>query len=141
MEIDSVVIKSSGDFAEFRMSERNGLLRSAGSEFYRVTLEATDIKISVKVYAFDPFDKSFWSYFEDLANNWRGWESEKQWSSLEGEFKVSSESDSLGHIRMGFALESFDKWNAQIIINLDAGQLEDIAQKVKQFFFIEKTAS
>lgn len=123
------------------MSERNGLLRSAGSEFYRVTLEATDIKVSAKVYAFDPFDKSFWSYFEDLASNWRGWAGEKQWSSLEGEFKISSESDSLGHITMEFALESYGNWSAQIIINLDAGQLEDTAQKIKQFFLTEKSNS
>ncbi len=140
MEIDFVIIKSSDNSAQFRLSERNGLLLSDGSEFYRVTLEDKDIVASSNVYAWNPFSESCLSYFEDLANNWRGWTGEKQWNSPEGEFNISSESDGLGHIAMKFKLESYGSWSAQIILNLDSGQLEEVAQKIKQFFLIEKAA-
>lgn len=134
VETDSVIIKSSSDFAEFHLSERNGLFVSDGSEFYRVTIKSQDFTASSKVYAFDPRNEPCWCYFEDLANHWRGWSGEKQWNSLEGEFTISTESDALGHIAMKIMLESHESWSARIIIDLDAGQLEDIALKVKKFF-------
>ena len=134
MAIDSVIIKSSSNSAEFQFSERNGLFRSGGSEYYRLTLKAEDVAASAKVYAFDPFGESCRRYFDGLAVNWRGWIGEKRWKSLEGELTISSESDTLGHIAMEISLESYGNWKTQITVYLEAGQLKDIASQVKLFF-------
>lgn len=134
MEIDSVTIKSSDNSAEIQFTERQGLFRSDGAEYYRLTLKAENMTASSKVYAFDPFGESCWRYFADLADNWRGWTGTKLWNSLEGELKIFSESDALGHITMKIVLESYGSWKTQIIICFDAGQLEDISLKIKYFF-------
>lgn len=134
METDSVIIKSSANLAEFQFSERDGLFRSDGSEYYRLTLKAEDFMASTKIYAWNPFGESCCDYFVDLADNWRGWIGKKCWRSLESELTISSESDALGHITMEIVLESYGNWRGQITVYFDAGQLEDIASKVKRFF-------
>lgn len=58
MENDSIIIKSSNNFAEFQFSKREGLFRSDGSEYYIVTLKTENMTASSKVYAFDPLDNS-----------------------------------------------------------------------------------
>lgn len=133
MVTDSLTIKSSNS-AEIQFSEREGLFRSVGSEYFRVTLKTENMKASSKVYIFDPFDEAFCCYFAELAANWRGWNGIKQWNSLEGELQISSESDSLGHITMDITLESYGNWKSQIIFIFDAGQLDDISSKIKAFF-------
>ena len=65
MEIDSIIIKSSDNSAEFQFSEREGLFRSDGSEYYVVTLKTENMTASSKVYAFDPLDNSCSRYFAD----------------------------------------------------------------------------
>ena len=110
MVADSIIIKSSVNSTEFQFSEREGLFRSDGSEYYYVTVKSENLTATLKVYAFDPFGESCWRYFADLADNWRGWIGVKQWNSLEGELKISSESDSLGHIAMEITLESYGTW-------------------------------
>jgi hypothetical protein len=130
---DSLTIKSSNS-AEIQFSEREGLFRSVGSEYFRVTLKTENMMASLKVYIFDPFDKAFCRYFAELAENWRGWNGIKQWNSLEGELQISSESDSLGHVTMDITLESYGSWKSQITLVFDAGQLDDISSKIKAFF-------
>lgn len=134
MTIDSITIKSSDNSTELQFSEREGLFHSDGSEYYRVTLKAENMTASSKVYAFDPFDDSCSRYFADLANSWRGWNGVKQWNSLEGELKISSDSDSLGHIAMEITFESYGSWKSQITMAFEAGQLDDIASEIKTFF-------
>ena len=134
MTTDFISIKSSDNSSEFQFSEQAGLFLSDGSEYYRVTLKTEAMTASLKVYAFEPSGEYCWRYFADLADNWRGWSGIKQWSSLEGEFKISSESDALGHIAMEITLESYGEWKAQITAVFDAGQLNDISSKIKSFF-------
>lgn len=134
MESKSVTIKSSRNPAELQISERSGVSLSDRLEHYFVNLKHKDFTVSTKVYAFQPNGETCQDYFDDLANNWKGWTGKKEWSSFEGEFTISSETDSLGHIEMKVALDSFDNWNAQISINIDAGQLENISLAIKRFF-------
>lgn len=87
------------------------------------------------VYAFDPFDVNLVRFFEDLAENWKGFDGEKKWSSLEGEFGLDCTSDNLGH----FALEATIRNNedtryARKTIFIESGQLENISLEAKDFF-------
>ena len=136
MENDSVIIKSSDSGEQVEFSERNGLFNTNGSEYYRVTLKNNYLTASTRIYAFHPFGKLCWQYFEELSSYRRGWNGKKEWDSLESDFSISAESDTVGHITLEFNLNSSDSWSARININLDAGQLDDISKKVKQFFTV-----
>lgn len=136
--MNSVIIKSSSGANELQLLEQEGLRLAEGAEYYRVTLKAKDIIVSAKVYAFEPYN-NLSQFFNDLAAHWRGWNGEKQWSSLEGEFTLKCESDSCGHVSMDVVLKSGlyeDDWSVQTGISIDAGQLEEIAANVKQFFSV-----
>ena len=136
--MQSVLIKSFSGSDELQLSEQEGLLRPEGSEYYRVALKATDLTASAKVYAFEPHG-ALAQYFADLAAHWTGWNGEKKWCSLEGEFTLSCKSDGCGHVAMEVALKSGlykDDWSVQVMINVDAGQLEEIASNIKLFFSI-----
>jgi hypothetical protein len=111
-------------------------LHPGGSEYYQVILKAQDLTASAKVYAFEPHG-ALVQYFADLAAHWKGWDGEKKWSSLEGEFTLSCKSNGHGHVEMKVMLKSGlyeDDWSVQIMMNVDAGQLEEIASNIKRFF-------
>ena len=101
----SVIIKSSSNSNELQLSEQEGLSHPEGSEYYRVTLKVKDLMASAKVYAFEPHSELA-QYFSDLAAHWKGWNGEKKWSSLEGEFTLSCNSDGCGHVAMEVLLKS-----------------------------------
>ncbi len=136
--MECVNIKSSDSSNELQLSEQEGLSRPEGSEYYRVNLKAKDLMASAKVYAFEPHSELA-QYFNDLAVHWKGWNGEKKWSSLEGEFILSCNSDNQGHIAMEVVLKSGlyeDDWSVRTEINIDAGQLEEIALNINSFFSI-----
>ncbi len=133
--MNSVIIKSRNS-AELQLSDLEGLLNRKGREYYRVTVNSKNLAATAKVYAYQPGSQLI-HFFDDLAANWKGWKGEKQWQSLEGEFTLSCESDSLGHILMEVSLISGfyeDDWNIKVPIVLEAGQLEKIALDIKHFF-------
>lgn len=139
--MDSVIIKSSSGSNELQLSEQDGLRRGGGSEYYRVTLKVKDLLASAKIYSFQPYS-GLAQFFEDLAANWKGWKGEKRWQSLEGEFVLSCTSDGLGHVAIDVVLKSGfcdDDWSVHTVINVDAGQLEEIAINIKQFFSVQTT--
>ena len=130
-----MIIKCSKDRGELEFSEKEGLTRAAGSEYFRVTIRNhNNMWASSKIYSFDPFNQSLKKFFEELAENWKGLDGEKVWKSLEGEFTLVCTSDSLGH----FAIKSTIRNDLDTIsvntIYVDAGQLDKIATEIGNFF-------
>lgn len=137
----SVAIKSSSSDNELQLSKPEETLHAGGSEHYRVTLKAESLIASARIYAYEPHGKLS-QFFENLAAHASGWNGEKQWSSLEGEFTLScthrhGHPDNVGYVSMEVTLKSGhyeDDWRVQILIHVDAGQLAEIAVNIKQFF-------
>ena len=102
-----MIIKCSKNQGELEFSEREGLTQAAGSEYFRVTIRSQNMSAFTNVYSFDPFDYSLKKFFEELAKNWKGFDGEKEWKSLEGEFTLICISDNLGH----FAIRSIIRNN------------------------------
>ena len=127
-----MIIKCSKDSSELALAEREGLRRSGGSEYFRVTIRGHELSASSQVYAFEPRGCGLVQFFEDLAASWRGWEGEKRWTSLEGELSLICTSDWLGHIAIEVTL--YNIWSVRNVFHFDAGQLEQIASDVKKFF-------
>src|SRR5690606_8073975 len=60
--------------------------------------------------------------FRKMAANWRGWEGELSWSTLEGEFKMTATADRLGHIELLAEIKSDAyprDWELKARLNLE----------------------
>lgn len=130
-----MIIKCCRSDAEIEFSEKEGLRRPAGQEYFRATIRSNHLFSFTDVYIFDPYDSNLVRFFEDLAKSWKGFDGEKEWSSLEGEFSLRCTSDSLGH----FALEvtignNEDTRYARKTIYIESGQLEKIALEARKVF-------
>lgn len=137
---DSVTIKSSRSAGKLRLSEPQPQSLRYPVEYLRVSIEDRDIAASSsRVYIYEPHDLA--AFFDELAANWKGWEDEKQWHSVEADFALSSTYDDLGHAALRVTLKSGlyeDDWCVQAVIYVDAGQLEDLAAKVNAFLHVER---
>jgi hypothetical protein len=75
--------------------------------------------------------------FESLAKDWRGWEGERAVETLEHQLRVSCRSDRLGHIELRVEMRgdmSGSDWRAADTIQLEAGQLQDLARRAREYF-------
>jgi hypothetical protein len=68
------------------------------------------------------------TFFQRLADDWRGWEGAREWRSLEGEMAIDARHDGRGHVAIGVTLrrarESYadDAWSARVVFTVDAGE-------------------
>lgn len=96
---------------------------SAGTtDYLTVTAELEGLRATKSVYDFDGWS-GLLSFFEGLARNWRGWDGEKNFDSLEGDFRLSAKHD--GHVRLSFELEDFGRsvtWAVRGEVILDPGE-------------------
>ncbi|MBA2733704.1 MAG: hypothetical protein H0U54_12520 [Acidobacteria bacterium] len=99
-----------------------------------MAIRSPNLSASLQVYAWNPCGSGLEQFFEDLAANWKGWNGEKKWTSLEGELSLVCTTDSVGHISIEVTL--FDGWNVRNVFYVDAGQLDQIVLDIKKFFTI-----
>lgn len=87
----------------------------------------------VEIRASSDMEPDLGGFFRELADHWKGWEGERGWSTLEGEFSLSATSDRLGHIRLAFSLsQPFTGLELRLTgaLELEAGMLDSIAKEV-----------
>lgn len=74
-------------------------------------------------------------FFDFMAANWMGWADVKEWGSLEGELVLRARSDRTGHVYIHVRLRcgAPAKWTAEMELVLEAGQLERLAIRARQF--------
>jgi hypothetical protein len=76
-------------------------------------------------------------FFQDLAENWKGWSGSKEWSSLEEELKIRACSDRSGKVLLTIELRHPHApwpWSVQGTLDLEAGQLDVIAKGMLQLY-------
>ena len=140
--VDTVTIKSSRGAGELKLSEPRPPSAGYPVEYLRVSLQDKEIAASSsKVYIYEPFGLA--ALFDDLAANWKGWEGVKERSSVEGDFALSCTSDGLGHVAVEVMLKSGvceDDWRVKAVIHVEAGQLKELAARVKQFLHVKRAS-
>jgi Family of unknown function (DUF6228) len=102
--------------------ERTPRNSDGATDYLTVTAELDGLRASKSVYDFGGWS-GLLSFFEGLALNWRGWDGDKKFDSLEGDFRLSAKHD--GHVRLSFELEDFDRpapWAAKGEVTLDPGE-------------------
>jgi hypothetical protein len=74
-------------------------------------------------------------FFAGLASDWKGWEGERKWSSMEGELTLSARTDGLGHVYLLVYLcnGTPPTWDVRAELCLEAGALDRYAARARLF--------
>jgi len=126
---DKIIIQSSDSEAKLILSSP-GFDIDLSLDHFVVTVSNTGLNASSRVDAY--MSEGIVELFEDIAKNWRGWKGEK--SAGTSDFGLNCTSDMLGHTFMSVTLTSqVNNWDVEMTLRLDAGQLDDVAKKFKDF--------
>ncbi len=105
-------------------------------DYVRVSLTSPEFSGAIDVYSHDGFNHLV-SFFESLAQDWKGWDGARVWGSLEGDFEVSATNDRRGHISLSVLLHrdfgNPEPWRLVAGLVVEAGQLDKIAADARIF--------
>jgi hypothetical protein len=125
----SVEIPSCDGRRSLRFHSRRG-------DYFDASVEGDGPRASVRVWGYTDCDFLV-DLFESLARDWRGWEGERSWSSIEGEFSIAAGTTKAGHVTLALTLrhnDFKDHWRLDVSVFTEAGQLERIAREIATFF-------
>jgi hypothetical protein len=135
----TLVIKSVSGSGSLEVAEWESGDQSRRLDYLVITLRSEALHASARIYYYHDAHgvAGLPQFFSDIAANWRGWQGEKRWESLEGDFKLSCFSDGLGHIDITVELSSRITdpvgWDVRCALTVEAGQLDSIAEDVRKF--------
>jgi hypothetical protein len=114
---ETVFLGSSKEGICFAVCERDGhgvtdLLVSVRDD----GLEAETVVVSHYASGFEDLV----AFVEAMAVNWRGWQGERRYRSLEGDLTVTAKHD--GHVRLSVELSKNLGWRVQADFMLDPGE-------------------
>jgi hypothetical protein len=128
---ESVTVKSPNGNRFLAFSEPEG-------DYFSVALGGSDCSARRRVYAYKD-QRHLVALFASMAEEWRGWEGEKSWCSIEGEFELHATSDSLGHVALRVVLTNANEgpsepWRVESTVMIEAGRLEGLRSEVADLF-------
>lgn len=122
-------IKSTCSDRELVLSNRNG-------DHFEARISG-DIEVSVSVYEHTSF-YGLDTLFQKLGSQTKPWEGELSWESIEGEFKITANCSSLGHVQFDVSfwghIGSPGEWRLNVGLENELGQLPVLAKKSAMFF-------
>ena len=108
----------------------------AGEDQCIVRLSRRELWAEREVYELERHEtlRGLAALFTELAEDWRGWDGERVWLSLEGEFAARATHNGLGTVELVVTLgepepKATGMWSVQASLFLDAGSLERIAKE------------
>lgn len=128
--MSKVTIKSANTGARLEFPE-------VGNEYFTIAFSSASLSASHRVWVYTGDCEQLVSLFLKMAENWTGWEGAKTWAAIEGDFSLSCTSDKLGHTALEVELVGRDApelWSAKFNVEVEAGQLEKIANEIKELF-------
>jgi Family of unknown function (DUF6228) len=134
--VESLLIPNASGGASLEFFERTPTDRQRSLERFKVKISAHDLTAIALVYrvhgGFSPA-----SLFAQMAADWKGWQGEFTWESMENELSLRCEQDRAGHVSIRIATCSGpteEDWKVQATVMTEAGQLERIAVESSLFF-------
>jgi hypothetical protein len=124
-----VEIKSSSGGRSLVFSERDG-------DDFRVAILGDEVTAKKRIWGHSDSHLLI-DLFEFMAENWKGWEGDKKWQSIESDLCLTASTDNWGHITLGVSIHANhpdDDWSAQAPIHLDAGSLDTLLKDIRAFF-------
>jgi len=137
--LTSPVNESHEDRAVEIRSSRGGRglkFHSRSGDYFLASVEGDGPQATVRVWGYTDCDLLV-DLFESIARDWRGWQGERTWKSIEGEFRIAVSSKSTGQVTFAVQLRHYDgedDWRLSVPVFSEAGQLESIARHVAAFF-------
>lgn len=78
------------------------------------------------------------AFLADLAQHWKGWQGQKRFETFEEELIIEGSHDGKGHIELQVYLstnqEPRNPWSVKALIELDAGDLQRLADDASHAF-------
>ncbi|MFI7284727.1 DUF6228 family protein [Micromonospora chersina] len=82
-----------------------------------------EVKLSLPAQAEEP---DLVAFLQGLTDDWRGWDGERRWRSLDGKLTITARHDGKGHVSLGGTLQQDslapDAWLARVSISVEAGE-------------------
>ena len=125
----SIEIRSSSGRRSLRFHSRSG-------DYFVASIEGDGPQAFVRVWGYTDCSLLV-DLFASIAHDWRGWQGERTWASIEGEFRITATTTSTGRVTLMVALthtDGEDDWRLTVPVFAEAGQLEGIARQVASFF-------
>ena len=124
--IECFAVQSSDDGARFELRRHN-----QGHLVAELHGRGLDASVLVSAYMFDGFA----DFFGGLATDWKGWKGAREWRALEGELKLKADSDRTGHVHLSVELRDGapPRWQVNAALVLEAGQLDGLAARGREF--------
>jgi hypothetical protein len=73
--------------------------------------------------------------FDEMADEWTGWNGQKTWSDLEQSVSIAATSDRIGHVSLRITLDGPDgESRLQVCLEFEAGQLQSMASAMVGLF-------
>jgi hypothetical protein len=123
---------------EIRSTKGRRILRfhNHSGDYFTASIEGDNLKASRRVWGYTDCEFLV-QLFEGMARDWKGWQGERNWESIEGELKIAVSMRITGQVTIAVALRHFDgedDWRLDVPVFTEAGQLESIAHEVASFF-------
>lgn len=115
--------------------ERTPADRSRPLERFKVRV--TDLELSAVARVYVESTAPLESLFDQMSDQWKGWDGVLSWESLEGDLTLRCSQDRAGHVAIAVELRSGSgpgDWTVLATIQAEAGQLEDLARRAGMFF-------
>lgn len=108
-------------------------LSPAGEAYFAAEVVGSGLKARARVSKY--LSHGLGSFFRGCAEDWRGWEGTRIWSSLEEELRFSAETDKLGHVFLEIRLRDGTPPHWELVVKLvvEAGQLDRLAAHAESF--------
>jgi hypothetical protein len=132
MKTKEIIIKSADSDATLRFSNIEG-------DWFSVCFKSQVASATRRVWGYTDCEFLV-DMFVYMADSWKGWTEELSWLTLEGDFEISATSDKLGHVKLCISInneDTYEPFALKAYINIEAGQLDEIAKKMKAFFGYE----
>ncbi|MGZ3103509.1 DUF6228 family protein [Streptomyces sp. H72] len=109
------------------------------SVHYAVELQAPGLTARVNEVVAWVWDSDLVPFLEELAADYRGWESERHWQTNDRDLALSAIFRSGGHVGLNWTLRPWPKaaggWSASVTTWLEAGeQMASLATDFRRFF-------
>jgi hypothetical protein len=118
-------------------SDRELVFSNLDGDYFTVELLGSSVRSTRHVYAYTDA-KGLARFFATLAAHSHPWAGAESWGSIEGEFKLSAECSTVGHV--SFKIEICDmfggpeQWQLSAVLATELELLPAIAANAKSFF-------
>jgi Family of unknown function (DUF6228) len=128
-DVGVVLIGSANEFLRLTPDDSDLIIDTVAAELQSNGLNAS--RIIVNPYSTGFADLS--AFFEQLAQDWRGWDDVRRWTSAESDLAIEARHE-YGHVHLRVTLRAYgpgwgnDGWTATADVTIDPGeQLPQIA--------------